>query len=56
MRAIVDLGSGEVSLGRITPATRDAVQEWLADRAVLTGCLEAWQARHSRASVEIVSV
>jgi hypothetical protein len=26
------------------------------DRAVLSGCLEAWQARHSRASVEIVSV
>jgi transposase len=28
--AIVDVGSGEMSRGRITPATREAVREWLA--------------------------
>jgi transposase len=28
--AIVDVGSGEVSRGRISPATRESVQEWLA--------------------------
>jgi transposase len=28
--AIVDVVSGEVSRGRITPATREAVREWLA--------------------------
>jgi transposase len=27
--AIVDVGSGEVSRGRITPATRESVREWL---------------------------
>jgi transposase len=28
--AIVEVGSGEMSRGRITPASRDTVQEWLA--------------------------
>ncbi len=28
--AIVDVGSGELSRGRITPATRESVREWLA--------------------------